>query len=1407
MKRMLINATHAEEIRVALVNDQRLYDFDLENRTREQKKSNIYKGRITRVEPSLEAVFVEYGSGRQGFLSLREIAPSYFRADPRQTSNIRELISEGMEVIIQIEKEERGNKGAALSTYVSLAGRYLVLMPNNPKGGGISRQISGQTREALKDVMSQLNVPRGMSVIVRTAGIGRTLEELQHDLDQMLALWAQILNLASQGPAPMLLHQEAGVVTRAVRDYLRDDIAEVLIDSESAWQEASQFAQQFMPQQLGKLRRYSGTDPLFAHYGIESQIETAYQREVRLPSGGSIVIDQTEALVAIDINSAKATRGSDVEDTAYNTNLEAADEIARQLRLRDMGGLIVIDFIDMSKERNQRAVEQRLREATASDRARIQFGSLSRFGLMEMSRQRLRPSLEETTGALCPRCHGTGMIRDLRSLALSIMRQVEDVALRERQGEIQIQAPVELAAFLLNEKREALVYLEHQTRVRVTILPHAHLEIPDFEVSFDRDGYAASSYERMHHQQPEGLGYEADWQTSQPANSGLQSAQVAAIRTSVPENRASQPNRPRQGRDQAAGQADNSQTRVQNHVQSPAQNSPQRSGQSGQSGADTLPTRPSRQNQPAASGRPSSANGQPAQQAATASTAPSSGQITKPADVPVALAWLQNLFIPQQAAVSQHVSSRDAAATIEQLVNQPGRLTSWTHSAPAITPNPAVVSGTASAELLQEPSVSLPEQNTARPAMRPSRNTDQGRPDQGIAGRPARARDTLTDVRPEQAERQSAADRERPATGLRDERQPGIESRPARQNMPRHSADTPEQSTNERPLSERATRSRRRPRDEEGREASANQRPDVPTGSTEMLPVRDRQRDDRPPRGPRLRDAAVLQEAQNAPSATISTPEPAADPVSRQPVPATDALDLPSADSTTADLTQEHALAMPVQSTSRLGETENQSAAPVPPAAFGQPRTDLPAPPAANEPLPEMASVPAVTRASNDPRLARAAAPATEPAAGSLTNPAAQPLLVPAIPVGVWIRTLLGHEADDLLAQDRVAEAFLKALATMTAELAAPVAPAEALPVTTTAPVADMPAPIEAPVFGSRPVISADPLVTGTADSGNEDTAADTGVTAPDASTHAPAPDIAQAMPAGEVPVVRAANDPRSGQQVAEVNPSAETVISARAFGAPAGGSGPVLPDAVSQDTDATESSSAAADAAEHTGSGAEEPADDSPAVPQQLDSSLIVPQVSVIAHDEQSASVHQVVSLDLDTAAVASPSVTAETTAESAAGLTVITEAAIAGTTDADSPVADSDAVERSAMEPGREAGNAASDMVAATDASLSVQLATAPSPASAANPDDMSDDRQAADQATGNPVTPDNLPAATEPATSSPADNSASMPDDATAADAAPDTADLDLPDLEGEPDDGKPKPKRRTVSRRPPKKRTGQ
>ena len=425
MKKMLINATQPEELRVALVDGQKLYDLDIENRTRIQKKSNIYKGKITRVEPSLEAAFVDFGAERHGFLSLKEISREYFQKKPADIGsrlNIRELVKEGTEVIVQVDKEERGNKGAALTTFASLAGRYMVLMPNNPRAGGISRRIEGDDRSELRDAMSQLEIPNGMGVIIRTAGVGRSAEELQWDLNYLLQLWEAIKTASDEKPAPFLLYQESNVIIRAIRDYLRDDVDQVLIDTPKAVQQAKDFVTQVMPHYANRIRHYDDSVPMFNRYQIESQIETAFQREVQLPSGGSIVIDPTEAMISIDINSARATRGSDIEETALNTNLEAADEIARQLRLRDIGGLIVIDFIDMSAARNQRAVENRMRDALTMDRARVQVGKISRFGLLEMSRQRLRPSLGETSGIVCPRCTGQGTIRDTKSLSLSILR-------------------------------------------------------------------------------------------------------------------------------------------------------------------------------------------------------------------------------------------------------------------------------------------------------------------------------------------------------------------------------------------------------------------------------------------------------------------------------------------------------------------------------------------------------------------------------------------------------------------------------------------------------------------------------------------------------------------------------------------------------------------------------------------------------------------------------------------------------------------------------------------------------------------------------------------------------------------------------------------------------------------------
>ncbi|MGR3899128.1 Rne/Rng family ribonuclease [Psychrobacter sp. 1176_08] len=630
MKRILINATQNEEIRVALCKGNHLYDFDLENRTREQKKSNIYKGHVTRVEPSLEAVFVEYGSQRQGFLPIREISAEYLSGNPRD-ENIKKLIKEGDELIVQVEKEERGNKGAALSTYVSLAGRYLVLMPNNPRGGGISRQISGKLREDMKRMLSNLDLPKGMSVIIRTAGIGKTQEDLQHDLNHLLNIWQAIQEQNQKYPSPRLVHQEAGVVTRAVRDYLRDDIAEIWIDNENAYIEAAGFIDAVMPKQAEKLRKYTDYEPMFSRFNIEKQIETAYQREVRLPSGGSIVIDQTEALVSIDINSAKSTKGSDVAETAYHTNLEAADEIARQLRLRDMGGLIVIDFIDMNDNKHQKEVEKRLVDATKYDRARVQFGDISKFGLMEMSRQRLRPSLEESTGYICPRCHGNGMIRDLRSLSLSIMRQIEQIALKERQGEVQAEVPTDIAAFLLNEKRDSLVYLEQDSGTRITILPHAHLESPNFKLHFNRDGFAPSSYERItdtQQQEHSDLGYNVDWQTAEKER---------------PEQ---QPTRqPRQAADNKSA---NKQSDTVEHSTNYSND---------------------HRNQKNPNNAPATQAPQPSQNVAPAPVAPQ--PVNTPANAqPQAVAWLSNLFAQApQATTTPSVSSRDAAEAIEALVN------------------------------------------------------------------------------------------------------------------------------------------------------------------------------------------------------------------------------------------------------------------------------------------------------------------------------------------------------------------------------------------------------------------------------------------------------------------------------------------------------------------------------------------------------------------------------------------------------------------------------------------------------------------------------------------------------------------------------------------------------------------
>ncbi|SMF30522.1 RNAse E [Alteromonadaceae bacterium Bs31] len=490
MKRMLINATQPEELRVALVDGQWLYDLDIENRLREQKKANIYKAKITRIEPSLEAAFVEYDTGRNGFLPLKEISREYFIKQPKEIEGrirIKDVVKEGMEVIVQVDKEERGNKGAALTTFISLAGRYLVLMPNNPRAGGISRRIDGDDRSELKDALSDVDIPEGMGIIVRTAGVGRSSEELQWDMNYLTLLWNNIKKAADESKAPCFLFQESNVIIRAIRDYLRPDIGEVIVDAPDAFNLATNFVQQVMPNYRSKVKLYEEAVPLFNRFQIEGQIETAFEREVKLPSGGSIVIDVTEALISIDINSSRATKGGDIEETALQTNLEAADEIARQLRLRDMGGLVVIDFIDMQPVRNQRAVENRMREALKMDRARVQIGRISRFGLLEMSRQRLRPSLGETTSKVCPRCSGQGTIRGTKNIALSILRLVEEEAQKERSAEIRAIVPVKVATYLLNEKRRTISQIEQRHDTRVAILPKEEMVTPHFEVMRLRD--------------------------------------------------------------------------------------------------------------------------------------------------------------------------------------------------------------------------------------------------------------------------------------------------------------------------------------------------------------------------------------------------------------------------------------------------------------------------------------------------------------------------------------------------------------------------------------------------------------------------------------------------------------------------------------------------------------------------------------------------------------------------------------------------------------------------------------------------------------------------------------------------------------------------------------------------------
>ncbi|HSD39459.1 MAG TPA: Rne/Rng family ribonuclease [Rhodocyclaceae bacterium] len=483
MKRMLFNATQAEELRVAIVDGQKLIDLDIESAAKEQRKSNIYKGIITRIEPSLEAAFVDYGAERHGFLPFKEVSRSFFREGVNaSTATIKEALREGQEIIIQVEKEERGNKGAALTTFVSLAGRYLVLMPNNPRGGGVSRRIEGDDRAELREAMDSLEVPNGMSLIARTAAIGHAAEELQWDLNYLMQLWTAIDGAAKSQSGAFLIYQEGSLVIRAIRDYFQPDIGEILIDTDEIYEQARQFMAHVMPANVHRVKRYRDDVPLFSRFQIEHQIESAYSRQVNLPSGGAIVIDHTEALVSVDVNSGRATKGSDIEETALRTNSEAADEIARQLRLRDLGGLIVIDFIDMDNPRNQREVENRLRDALRFDRARVQTGKISRFGLLELSRQRLRPALAETSYITCPRCTGTGHIRSTESAALHILRILEEESMKENTGALHTQVPVDVATFLLNEKRDDIAKIELRHKVNLLIIPNRHLETPQHEI-------------------------------------------------------------------------------------------------------------------------------------------------------------------------------------------------------------------------------------------------------------------------------------------------------------------------------------------------------------------------------------------------------------------------------------------------------------------------------------------------------------------------------------------------------------------------------------------------------------------------------------------------------------------------------------------------------------------------------------------------------------------------------------------------------------------------------------------------------------------------------------------------------------------------------------------------------------
>ena len=538
MKRMLINATQAEELRVALVDGQKLYDLDIENRRRERKQGNVYKAKVIRIEPSLEAAFVDFGPEKRGFLPLKDIAPQNFDASKPSTEGgrkqIQDLLKEGQELIVQVEKEERGTKGAAVTTFVSLAGRYMVLMPTDPRAGGVSRRVSLRDRSDLRETLAELDIPSGMGVIIRTAGVGRSAEELQWDLDYLLNLWKAILDASETASAPKLLYAENNLILRAIRDYLGKDIGELTIDNQAAYDEACSFVDQVMPNYRQRVKFYDEAIPLFTRYQIESQIASAFNRTVKLPSGGSVVFDPTEALMAIDINSARATKGADIEETALTTNLEAAEEVARQLRLRDVGGLIVIDFIDMSSTENQKMVENTMRKALQPDRARVQIGRISQFGLMQMSRQRLRPSLEELTTEVCPRCSGQGRIQDVKSLALAVLRIVEEESLKERSSKIRALVPLNVAAFLLNEKRTEVADIERRSQTHIVIVPNVNMETPQYEVQRIRDDHEVDDLNVPSYELTDSTIGSADEPTANEAPNTPEQPAVQAVRPPAP---------------------------------------------------------------------------------------------------------------------------------------------------------------------------------------------------------------------------------------------------------------------------------------------------------------------------------------------------------------------------------------------------------------------------------------------------------------------------------------------------------------------------------------------------------------------------------------------------------------------------------------------------------------------------------------------------------------------------------------------------------------------------------------------------------------------------------------------------------------------------------------------------------